>query len=376
MSYRDRVKTMCLGLFIIGLTAMLFSGNRVIQTAHASASGPIAGATGAPGEFDCTLCHNHPSGERGQFTITAPSTYVPGQVYQITLTHVNTDEVTPRMKWGFELTALTIAGDAPVGDLQSLPKSTLTQVITGGPGGNRQYIEHTYEGGFEGQLGGASWTINWTAPSTNVGSVRLYAAGNQADGDFDNTGDQIYLARATINPAGCSYSLSSSSGFFPMAGGSGSVNLTTSASCDWTAVSDSSWIILTSSAGGMGSDVVTFEVKENITSSARSGTLTIAGKTYTVVQDGGLGDDCNYLISPIATAYPAGGGSGTINVISESRCAWQAVSNAEWVTITSGSAGIGAATVSYSVGPNPGPGGRSATVTVAGLSFKIKQKAS
>src|SRR6185437_190906 len=183
-------------------------------------SGPIAGVTGAPSENDCTQCHNTPQGERGTFSITAPSTYIPGHVYQITVTHVNTDDVTPRMKWGFELTALTLAGNAPVGDLQSLPKSTLTQVITGGPGGNRQYIEHTYEGGFEGQLGGASWTFTWTAPSTNMGSVRLYAAGNQADGDFDNTGDQIYLAQATISPSNCSYSLSSSSSFFPMSGGS------------------------------------------------------------------------------------------------------------------------------------------------------------
>lgn len=374
MSQRNRIKTVCLGVFIIGVAAILFSSNRVIRTAYASASGPIAGVTGAPSESDCTVCHNAPSGERGQFTITAPSTYVPGQVYQITLTHVNTDDVTPRTKWGFQLTALTVKGEAPVGDLQSLPNSTLTQVVTGGPGGARQYIEHTYEGGFEGQLGGASWTFNWTAPSRNVGSVSLYAAGNQADGDFDNTGDQIYLAQATISPVGCSYSLSSSSGFFPMSGGSGSVNLTTSAACDWTAVSNTSWITLTSSAGGIGSDTVTFEVTENFTSSARSGTLTIAGNTYTVVHDGGLGEDCSYAISPTAITYPAGGGSGTINVISEGRCAWQAVSNAGWVTITSGSPGIGAGPVNYSVGPNPGPGGRTATVTIAGRTFRIKQK--
>jgi BACON domain-containing protein/all-beta uncharacterized protein len=376
MSGNTRAKTVSLGLFIIGLAAILLSGNRVSQTAHASASGPIAGVTGAPLETDCTLCHTTPSGERGQFAITAPSSYVPGNSYQITVTHVNTDDVTPRLKWGFQLTALTVAGDFPAGDLQSLPKSILTQVITGGPTGDRQYIEHTYDGGFEGQLGGASWTFTWKAPSTDMGPVRLYAAGNQADGDFDNTGDQIYLAQATINPAGCSYSLSSNSGFFSMSGGAGSVNLATSAPCNWMAVSDTSWITLTSSENGTGSDAVTFEVRENFTSSARSGTLTIAGLTYTVVQDGGLGEDCNYSISPTAIAYPSGGGSGTINVICESRCAWQAVSNAGWVTITSGTPGIGDGVVGYTVAANPGPGGRSAAVTVAGLTFRIKQKSS
>lgn len=375
MSRNNRAKTVSLGLFMICVAAVLLSGNRVTRTAHASASGPIAGVTGAPSESDCTLCHNTPSGERGEFTITAPSTYLPGQKYQITVTHVNTDDVTPRMKWGFELTALTVAGQSPVGDLQSLPKSTLTQVITGGPGGNRQYIEHTYEGGFEGQLGGASWTFTWLAPAKNMGPVRLYAAGNQANGDFDLTGDQIYLAQATINPDSCSYSLSSASGFFSMSGGAGSVNLATGAGCDWTAASDTSWITLTSGADGTGSDAVTFEVRENFTSSARSGTLTIAGLTYTVVQDGGLGEGCNYGISPAAVVYPPGGGSSTINVFAASGCAWQAVSNAGWVTITSGTPGIGDGVVGYTVAANPGPGGRSATTTIAGRTFRIKQKA-
>jgi len=374
MSRNYRVKALSLGLFIIGVAAVFLSGDRVARTAHASASGPIPGVTGAPSEHDCTLCHNVPSGERGQFTITAPSSYTPGQTYQITVTHVNTDDVTPRIKWGFELTALTVAGNSPAGDLQSLPKSTLTQIITGGPGGNRQYIEHTYEGGFEGQVGGASWTFNWTAPLTDMGAVKLYAAGNQADGDFDNTGDQIYLAQATINPASCNYSLSSKSDFFPMSGGAGGVNLTTSAGCNWTATSESDWITLTSSGDGSGSDTVTFEVRENFTSSARSGTLTIGGLSYSVVQDGGLGEDCNYGMFPTAIAYPSGGGSGTINVICENRCAWQALSNAGWVTITSGTPGIGDGVVGYTVAVNPGPGGRSATITVAGLTFRIKQK--
>lgn len=372
MSGNKRIRTVSLGLFIISVAAILLSGNRVTRTAHASSSGPIAGVTGAPFEGDCTICHTDPSGEQGQFTITAPSTYVPGNVYQITVTHVNTDDVTPRLKWGFELTSLTVSGQQPAGDLQSL--NTLTQVITGGQGGNRQYIEHTSEGDFGGQLGGASWTFTWTAPLTNVGTVRFYAAGNQANGDFTSSGDQIYRAQATITHNNCGYSLSSTSDFFSMSGGAGSVNLTTSAGCDWTTTSDASWITLTSSDGGTGSDTVTFEVRENFTSSARSGTLTIAGLTFTVVQDGGLGEDCNYNIFPTAIAYPSGGGSGTLNMICESRCAWQAVSNAGWVTITSGSPGIGNGVVGYTVAANPGPGGRSSTITAGGLIFRIKQK--
>src|SRR6266513_2577525 len=102
MSGNNRAKTVSLGLFVIGVAVMFLSANRAVQTARASASGPIAGVTGAPSESDCTLCHNTPSGERGQFTITAPNAYLPGTTYQITVTDVNTDDVTPRLKWGFE----------------------------------------------------------------------------------------------------------------------------------------------------------------------------------------------------------------------------------------------------------------------------------
>ena len=198
MSKTKRAKLAGLVCFAIAVIAVLFSGSHQLNGVHASASGPIAGVTGCPDENDCTLCHTTTSGQRGEFFITAPSTYTPGQTYEITVTHINNDEVVPRLKWGFELTALTFPGLLPAGDLQSLPMSTLTQVVNGGQGGLRQYIEHTYEGGFEGQLGGAMWTFNWTAPPDDVGEIRLYAAGNQANGDFDNTGDQIYRAHVSI----------------------------------------------------------------------------------------------------------------------------------------------------------------------------------
>lgn len=374
MSRSTRAKVLTLGLFTIGVAAIFLSDNQVIRTAGASASGPIAGVTGAPLETDCTLCHTAPTGKRGEFTINAPSFYTPGQTYQITVTHENADDVTPRTNWGFELTALTVEGQKPAGDVQPLPQTNLTQVIVGGPTGDRQYIEHTHDGAFEGQLGGASWTFNWVAPEKDLGPVRFYAAGNQANGDFDSTGDQIYLSQTTLTPSNCNYSLSSLGAFFSMAGGVGQVSLNANPGCAWTTVNDSNWITLTSSASGTGSDTVTFEVRENFTGSARSGRLTIAGITCTVVQDGGA-EGCNYSLSSSAIAYLSSGGGGTITVTSESGCAWQAVSNASWVKITSGAQGIRNGAVTYTVETNPGPAGRSAILTIAGLRFRIKQVA-
>ena len=48
-----------------------------------------------------------------------------------------------------------------------------------------------------------------------------------------------------------------------------------------------------------------------------------------------LHPDCIYNILPQFQSYSASGGSGSINVVTEDRCTWQAESNANWITITS-----------------------------------------
>ena len=66
--------------------------------------------------------------------------------------------------------------------------------------------------------------------------------------------------------------------------------------------------------------------------------------------------------------------AGSLNVFSEGRCAWQAVSNASWISVTSAAVGIGNGIVSYSVAPNPGTAGRNGAITIAGRTFSIKPK--
>ena len=63
-------------------------------------------------------------------------------------------------------------------------------------------------------------------------------------------------------------------------------------------------------------------------------------------------------------------------MVAEERCAWQASSNASWMTITSLPVGIGNGVVSYTGAPNPSSVGRAAVITIAGKTFAIKQKGS
>ncbi len=211
---------------------------------HAFSAGPPAGYTGAPQEEPeaCAECHVPPDAGTGRIFINAPQTYVPGQTYPITVTHQNADPT--RLRWGFELTVLDTASDEKAGELQSI--NGLTQVLNNaGPGSARQYIEHTAAGTFIGQQNGASWTFNWTAPSTDVGPVTFYAAGNHANNDGNTSGDYIYKTFVVSAPASTTpdFALSVSPGsrnivptgfaiytvtVTPLAGFTGEVNLSAS----------------------------------------------------------------------------------------------------------------------------------------------------
>ena len=184
---------------LAALLGFLLSTDTVHTPVHAFSAGPPAGYTRAPGEEPeaCAECHVTAEAGTGQIFIEAPSTYIPNQTYPITVRHTNTDLT--RLRWGFQLTVLD-TGDEKAGNLSST--DSLTQVLNNaGPGNARQYIEHTAPGTFAGQQNGATWTFNWTAPATDVGTVIFYAAGNHANNDGNSSGDHIYSTFVSSAPA-------------------------------------------------------------------------------------------------------------------------------------------------------------------------------
>ncbi len=87
----------------------------------------------------------------------------------------------------------TLVGSVPAGNFINLDGTTQALTDNG-----RSYIEHTFDGIYTNQTGGAEWVVSWTAPSSNMGAVSLYAAGNQADNSHSTDGDQIYTTNVTI----------------------------------------------------------------------------------------------------------------------------------------------------------------------------------
>lgn len=96
----------------------------------------------------------------------------------------------------------------------------------------------------------------------------------------------------------CSFSINPTSASFAAAGGSASVTVTTTAGCNWTAVSNNSFITITSGASGSGNGTVTYAVAANVSSLPRSGSMTIAGLTFSVSQAGTGGGCTNTIVNP------------------------------------------------------------------------------
>ena len=178
-----------------------------------------------------------------------------------------------------------------------------------------------------------------------------------------------------IDPVGgqCTDSIAPTNASYTTAGGTGSLSVTAGTGCGWTAVSnDTSWLHVTAGANGNGNGTVNYSVDPNSGSAPRTGTLTIAGKTFTVAQDGV--PTCTFSISPTRVTLTASGGGGTVTVTAPQGCTWAAVSNVPWITITDAGTGNGNSTVSYSVDVYTGkPKNRNGTATIAGATFSVKQ---
>ena len=90
---------------------------------------------------------------------------------------------------------------------------------------------------------------------------------------------------ATVSFANCDGTLTPAGKSFAAAGGVGSVSLAIGGTCAWTAKSNVSWITLAAgAASGTGSKAIGYTVAANTGAASRTGTLTVAGKTFTVTQ--------------------------------------------------------------------------------------------
>ena len=213
--------------------------------------------------------------------------------------------------------------------------------------------------------GGASVTFTVAANAGAARTGRLTIAGHTL---------VVTQAAAPPPPPTCSYSINPASQSIGALGGTGTIAVSTTASCSWLAASNDSWISVTSGASGSGNGNVAITIAPNL-GPARVGTVTVAGKTYTVNQAAVVpGPNCTYTINPTSKTFNEDAATNQrIDVTTQAGCAWTAISNANWLTVVSGQIGVDDGEVRYNVAANPAGTSRQGTMTVAGKTFTVDQ---
>ncbi|MBS1807440.1 MAG: BACON domain-containing protein [Acidobacteria bacterium] len=225
----------------------------------------------------------------------------------------------------------------------------------------------------------------WTAVSSDTSWLTV-VSGNSGNGSstvrFEVKANPTLTARnAKLTIGGnefpitqaagtCTYTLSPSNSSIGSGGTRGTVSVSTSLSvCTWTATSTATWLTIVSGKSGTGNGTVTWEVTPNTSTSVRTGTLTIAGQTFTLTQ---AGVSCTTSLSPTSANLTSGGSRSSVTVTSN--CSWTTSSNDTWLKIISGSSGSGNGSVTYEYGANTSTDfPRYGSLTIGGKTFNVTQ---
>ncbi len=136
----------------------------------------------------------------------------------------------------------------------------------------------------------ATFTFNMTTPGAGVWNFQWRMVQDGVAWFGDST------PNISINVTTCSYSISPTSQSFGSSGGSGSIAVTAAAGCAWTASEALTWVTINTGTSGTGSGTVTYTVSAN-SGVARSGTMTVAGQTFSITQGAFTAGSITYTIT-------------------------------------------------------------------------------
>jgi uncharacterized protein (TIGR03437 family) len=211
----------------------------------------------------------------------------------------------------------------------ALPDVPVHSIVVDPSNTARLYIG-TDVGVFVSTDGGANWAVETTGfPNVITESLQIQIAGGITQVYAFTHGRGVW--RAVINNSGCSYGLSPATVNANATATNGTINVTAQpGGCSWTASSNAAWLRVQGS--GSSSGTASFSIDENAAFTTRTGTATIAGRTFTVVQPGRVDVE-----SPeIAITDPQGSPtvvntSGSINIAGTTRDN-NAVTSVVWTT--------------------------------------------
>jgi all-beta uncharacterized protein len=206
-----------------------------------------------------------------------------------------------------------------------------------------------------GSGGTGNGTTNYTIAANTAGTPRT--------GTLTIAGSTVSVTQSGVP---CTYGVTPVTQNLPSTAGGGTETITAPTGCAWTASDNAAWISLTPNKGS-GNGTVTFTVTANTAFTERTGLMTIAGQNVSVTQ----APTCNFTVTPTTLSVAYAGGPQTTSITAN--CAWTAVSNVPWITVTSGGSGSTNGSTGFTVAANTGVD-RSGTLTIAGQTVSVTQQ--
>jgi len=196
-------------------------------------------------------------------------------------------------------------------------------------------------------------------------------------GTSNRTGNLTVAGRSvSVTQLGpCTYTVAPTNPSIPASGGTYTVAVTTRDDCDWTSsvATTATWLNITGGQSGKGNGTVTYTVAPNPSTSSRTGTMSIAGKTVSVKQALDI-SSCTYSLDYTSRTLTWCGGERSVRVTTQGECPWTSSVNAPWLALGGTADRSGTGSLFYFLDRNTGPA-RNGTVTVAGIPVAISQKA-
>ena len=183
----------------IFLLLVAIGGAFITLTGETNSNNGKAGYTNSPGEGNCTTsgCHSSFAVNTGGGMVMLSNSNMMSWSYDPGVTYHMTCAVTRSANslFGVCVEALDAAGNN--GGTLVITNSAKTQIKTRTINTIvRRSVVHQLNGG--ASSGSMSFTFDWIAPATNIGTVTFYFAGNASNADGNQSGDYIYTGSQAV----------------------------------------------------------------------------------------------------------------------------------------------------------------------------------
>ena len=228
---------------------------------------------------------------------------------------------------------------------------------------------------------GANWITIYPATANGAGNGNIVYTASPNQTLFERTGVVTVTPEAasgmtakthTVTQPAAQASLSLGGYEFVAAGEPCSVEVSCADIVQWSVEETLDWLTVNGSTSRTGPGTVVLQATANNTVYPRSGTVTIAGKTFSVSQMA-RGVEVEYD----SMLFGTDGGYESISIHPDGNSAWTAVaSDPTWITIFQGDSGTGDGEILYIVAPYVGDGAaRTGWIEVGDKKVYITQRA-